>query len=135
MVMKVADLFTSILNPVKECQSQIQKLSEDESLNHEDTIEATTFWRRQMERWKNCLPFFKPESSHETTETILKNVDRFMAAMNVIKDCQTQIDVLAKDMARTRVEIAQETLLWRNQEKEWKKRLPFYNECAAGLQI
>lgn len=128
MMQQVADVFVSSMKPIKECQGQIKRLSEDESLNHEETIEATIFWQRMLQKWKDLLPFYNRESC--PTETLLKNVDRFMAAITVIKDCQEQIKVLATDMSRTRVEIAQETLLWRNQEAEWKKRLPFYDNCS-----
>ena len=53
-----AKFFTTVMKPIKECQAQILRLSRDESLNHEEIIQETTFWRRQESKWKAHLPFF-----------------------------------------------------------------------------
>lgn len=130
MMMQVADLFTSVMKPIRECQEQVKMLSEDKS-GDDSNAEAIAFWRKQAEKWKDFLPFFQRESC--PTETLLRNVDRFMAAMKVIKECQTQIKVLEKEgtSSRTSATVQQETQLWRNQEQEWTKRLPFYDICSG----
>lgn len=119
-----AKFFTAVMEPIKGCQTQILQLSRDESLNHEEIVKETTFWRRQENKWKSCLLFFDHEGIMASTDAILKNAESFSDCMGVITECQEQIKILEKDMTRTRVEIARETKLWRDQEKEWKGKLP-----------
>lgn len=126
-----ADYFTAVMKPIKECQAQILYILKDELRNNEETIQETTFWRRQEKKWKQYLPFYDEGGSGSNTDAVMKHVERFMEAMSVITECQSQIKVLEKDMSRTRVEIANETRLWRNQENEWRAKLPFYDSCAV----
>ena len=62
-------------------------------------------------------------------DVLSKQVDRFLAVMKAIKECQSQIQSLANDDSRSRMEVATETIFWRRQEQSWKSKLPLSFAC------
>lgn len=64
---------------------------------------------------------------HDFDETLYEDVDRFMTAMEPIKECQRQVLALKSDRSRTKQEIAREAKFWRQHEAKWKTRLPFHS--------
>ena len=59
-------------------------------------------------------------------ETLLGDVDRFVIAMQPIKECQQQLRDLRYDNLRSKEAIAREAWFWRQHEARWKTRLPFH---------
>lgn len=122
--------FHQVAKVLRECNAYIRDLTHDRSRNQFETESEIAFWQERVNKWRARLPLTTSDSapslSNHTVaiDVLSKQVDHFLAVMKPIKECQSQIQSLANDNSKSRMEVATETIFWRRQEQSWKSKLP-----------
>jgi hypothetical protein len=88
---------------------------------HEDFATPALFDGAGVAGWASK---FEPNFADET---LIEDVDRFMIAMQPIRECQQQVRDLRYDNMRSKEAVAKEAWFWRQHEAKWKTRLPFHS--------
>eukprot|EP00544_Gedaniella_sp_CCMP2646_P008930 CAMPEP_0202492598 /NCGR_PEP_ID=MMETSP1361-20130828/9250_1 /ASSEMBLY_ACC=CAM_ASM_000849 /TAXON_ID=210615 /ORGANISM="Staurosira complex sp., Strain CCMP2646" /LENGTH=511 /DNA_ID=CAMNT_0049122821 /DNA_START=63 /DNA_END=1598 /DNA_ORIENTATION=+ len=122
--------FHQVAKVLQECNAYIRDLTNDRSRNQFETESEIAFWQERVNKWRTRLPLSTSDSSPSLSnhtvaiDVLSKQVDHFLAVMEPIKECQSQIQSLANDNSKSRMEVATETIFWRRQEQSWKSKLP-----------